>query len=287
MSTSGLKVHFIYDERKEPDAGFAARLIRDMGQVELEDSSNVVTIGGDGMLLHALACSAGKRVAGVMPPGSNSAGFWTNKGIGNAADLLTVLESSKAYPIRPLQADIGFADGSGVIRYGYNDVSIRPVHQQPSEGLKKWFALSSIEVSVQSVLLELKVAFADAVIGPSRVMGGGLIFATPFGSTAMNSNFGGPSVDIRNNGIVLTGVGIVSPAKGFNSISNDAGAVFHVDVKSQDKRPAMVTFDSFGVIRNEQNSPISRLRVSTASTGIVHLVLTDNPGLRAYSAMMP
>ncbi len=281
------QIHFIYDQYKEPDASFAAGLINELGQIELEEASDVVAISGDGGLLHAAHCSAGKRLTGILPPESNSTGFWMNKGITNAAELLVVLEHSQAYPIKPLQADITFADGSGVTRYGYNDVTIRPVHQMPTEGLKKRFNLFDIDVSVQSVLLNLRVSFANAVIGPSRVMGSGLIFATPFGSTAMNRNFGGPAIDIRNGGIVLTNMGKGYSAKDLAPVNNSADTVFHVEIQSQDKRPAMVTFDSFGVVRNENNSPIREVRVSTAQKGTVNLVLADDPGLRAYSAMMP
>lgn len=280
-------IHFLYEPGKEPNAAFAQSLIQTLGQADLNDADTLVSIGGDGLLLQALRRGAGKNVCGIVPPGTNSRGFWTNKGIENADNLAEMLETAGHYPIKPLKASIGFADGSDVSRYGYNDVSVRSVHKPIAPDMKEQFGLSSIDVSIQSALLNLRVSFANAVIGPHRVMGTGLIFATPFGSTAMNRNYGGPSVDIREDAIVLTGIGTTEPLKGFNPVSNNGNTVFEIEVGSSDKRPVMVTFDSFGVVRNETDSPIDKITISTAQEGAAQLVLNDDPGIRAYSAMMP
>lgn len=281
------QIHFMYNPAKQPDASFADQLINELGQAELKDASTIVTIGGDGVLLHALHCAAGKKVAGIIPPGSNSQGFWTNKGVTSATGLLEVFQRAKVYPIKPLQADITFFDHSAVTRYGYNDITIRPVHKPLSEGLKEAFGLTDMDVSIQSLLLNLKVSFAQAVNGPHRIMGSGLILATPFGSTAMNRNFGGPAIDIRNEGIILTSIGKGASAKDLTPVNNSADTVFDIEIQSQDKRPAMVTFDSFAIVNNEKGSPVSAVHISTAQTRTVELALTDDPGSRAYAAMMP
>lgn len=280
-------IHFLYEPGKEPGAAFAQSLIQSFGQTDLSDADTVVSVGGDGILLQALRLGAGKNVCGIMPPGTNSRGFWTNKGVENAGNLEEFLETAGRYTIKPLKASINFADGSGIYRYGYNDVSIRSVHKQIEQDMRKQFQLTDVDVSIQSALINLRVYFAKAVIGPHRVMGTGLIFATPLGSTAMNRNYGGPSVDIREEVIVLTGIGTTEPLKGFNPVINNGGTVFEVEVGSANKRQVMVTFDSFGVVCNEMNSPIEKITISTAQDGAVKLMLKDDPGIRAYSAMMP
>ena len=279
------KIHFSFDDAKKVDAEFAAALIEKLGQADLESADKIVAIGGDGALLHALHGAADKTIMGVVPPQSSSIGFWTNRGIESADQLLTAL-AAPAYPIMPLQAGITFADGSSTTRYGYNDISIRSVHREATPELRARFKLSAIDVCIQSLLLALRISFANAAIGPVPVMGTGLIFATPFGSTAMNRNYGGPSLDIRSDGIVLTGIGISQPTKGFPPIYNEADTAFHLDVQSQDKRPALLTFDSFGVLNNERSSPIRNVKIAMAQTRAVNLVLTDDPGRRAYAAMM-
>ena len=280
-------VYFIYDACNKPVANFANELIAVFKQAELANANTIVTIGGDGTLLHALHHAAGKKIMGLVPPGSNSRGFWTNHKVESAADLTDALKNAKAYPIKPLRADIEFADGTTETCLAYNDVSIRPVHQEPTEWLKENYNLAENDVSVQSALLNLRIAFADAVLGPHRIMGGGLVFATPLGSTAMNRAYGGPSIDIRNNAIVLTGIGISEPSKGFNPVVNSGDTVFTIDVQSLNKRPVIVSFDSFGRTCGKSGSSISKVKIGMSSSGMTRLVLTDDPGTRAYSAMTP
>lgn len=285
---SDLKIHFLYARDKAEVSKFAQSLEKDFNPVSLEEADTVVSVGGDGELMHALRRSAGKRVLGLVPPTSNSAGFWTNRGVETSQDLKDVLQNSASYPIRPLRADITFADGTKIERFGYNDLSIRSVHQELTEGLREKYSLSSIDLGIQSALLELKVEFSDAAaIGPARIMGTGVIFSTALGSTAMNRHYSGPSIDIRTGGVVLTGMGTAEPTKGFSPIVNSNDTVFSLKVGSPAKRPVMLTFDSFGVKNNENNSPIAEVIVSTANDKEIDLVIIDDPGKRAYSSMMP
>jgi NAD+ kinase len=285
MMPEKMRIHFIFDPDKNPDAPFARELIGELGQASPENARHFVTIGGDGMLMHTLHRAKGRKVAAIVPPGSNSVGFWTNKGIKNAKDIMDLLHNSTDYPIHPLMAKIRFSDGSAVIRRAFNDISIRPVFQQPDDELRERYHLSDSDVSVQSALIHLSVSFGKAVLGPARIMGSGIILATPMGSTAMNRSFGGPSIDIRNESIILTGIGTSSPAGGFNPVVNPASAVFDVEIQSQHKRPVIVSHDSFGTV-TKNGSPIDHVKVSTDKRTTVRLILKDDPGLRAYSAIM-
>ena len=276
--------HIMVDPEKEPDASFAQQVIAAFGQTDLEQATHIISIGGDGMLLRALTHAAGKRVCGIIPPGSNSVGFWTNRGIRNVSDVARLMDTASAYDLKPLRARITFADGSSVVRTAYNDVSIRPIHQKLSPALQDKFSLSNTDVSIQSVLLDLTVTFRKSVIGPMRVSGGGLIVSTPFGSTAMSSNYGGPALELHQQSVVLTGMAV----KGFVPVVNHNQAVFDIQVQSTHKRPVMMSCDSFGVAANANDSPIKSIRISTAPRReTVHLLLNDNPGLRAYAALKP
>ncbi len=282
------KIHFSYEQGKEIVDSFAKELIAGIGQTPFEEAEIIVTVGGDGQLLQALRHARdGQKVCGVVPPGSNSTGFWTNRGIESAQQLLDMLEKAESYAIKPLKVEVGFADGTIAERYGFNDVTIRSVAQDLSAELQKKFSLSEIDRSVQSTLLDLKISFNEASIGPVRVQGTGLIFCTALGSTAMNRNYDGPSVDIRQDPVILTGMGTSAPVKGFNPVVNAGDTVFDIDVISPQKRPVMMTFDSFALSRNQAQSSISHIHISTARDRTVRLVLNDDPGIRAYSALMP
>lgn len=282
-----MSIHFLYEPDKEPNASFALSLIREFGQTSMAQSDTIVSIGGDGLLLQAMRRGAGKNVCGIVPPESNSRGFWTNRNIHSADDLKAMLEVAERYPIKPLQASIEFDDGSQTTRYGYNDITVQGVHSDLSEELRENYELSSIDFSTQSVLISLSASFSKAAIGPVRVMGTGLIFATPSGSTAMTRNYGGPSIDIRNEAIVLTGMGTTEPVKGFSPVVVNGHAKFDIEVNSSSKRPIKMTFDSFGIVANENNSPIKRMGISMAHDRQVALILNEDPGSRAFSAMLP
>jgi NAD+ kinase len=282
------KIHFSYEDGKEHADPFARELIAAIGQCAFEEAEIIVTVGGDGQLLQALRhAHDGQKVCGIVPPGSKSTGFWTNRGIETPAQLLEMLEFSESYAIKPLKVTIGFADGSIEQRHGYNDISIRSVAQELSDDLRAQHGLAENDLSVQSTLLDLTVSFNEASIGPMRVQGTGLIFCTALGSTAMNRNYDGPSVDIRQDPIILTGMGTSAPFKGFNPVVNAGDTRFDLDVLSPLKRPVMMTFDSFALTHNKNHSAITHLTIESARDKTVRLVLGHDPGIRAYSALTP
>lgn len=283
MQNSG--IHFMYDTDKENDDRRANKFSKYFGQAPVEDAHTIVSVGGDGQLLRALHIGAGKKVCGLTAPGSNSCGFWTNRGIGSADDLRRLLQKSDwHYPVSPLQADIEFSGGGRVVRYGFNDVRITSPIKELSPELREKFNLSAIDLSGQSMLVNLKTTFSEtAKFGPVRIMGSGLIFATPLGSTAMSHNFSGPVIDLRQNIIILNGMGISEPRKGFSPIVARDKTHFEITVPVMDKRPAQVSLDSFGIIADENNNPIQKINVSLAHDRKAQLVLKEDPALRAMA----
>lgn len=277
------RVHFLYEAGKEPNDSFAHELITTFGQCDFSAAETVVSVGGDGLLLQALRHGAGKKIFGMIAPTSDSVGFWTNKNINDAAQLQSAMDSAGLYMVKPIQADICFADGSKTTRYGYNEISIQLIPHKPTAELVEKFNLNAIDLTLQSTLLNLSVHFANSALGPKKIMGRGFTFSSAFGSTAMNRANGASAVDIRRESIILSAMG----APHIQSIVNDSETIFNLDVGSLHKRPVMLTFDSFAVIENEKGSPISAVKISTGHDKAAQLMLTEDPGIRAYSALMP
>ncbi|MCB9991995.1 MAG: NAD(+)/NADH kinase [Rhodospirillales bacterium] len=262
------KIHFSYEPGKENIETFASSLISELGQESYADADVVVTVGGDGSLLHAFrASSDGQKVFGLMPPGSNSTGFWTNRGPENAQQLLQSLKAAKSYIVNPICAEITFADGQTKLVKAFND------------------AVAG-EDSGQAMLAELQIEGPGGTIGPIRIMGDGLIFATAFGSTAVSRTYGGPAIDIRNSGIILTGKGVYEPKEGFRPIVATDDTMFEINFLSPSKRPVRLQYDGL-FIRSEMNNPFQKIRIAKDHNHGVELLLLDDPSTRAFSAMMP
>ena len=281
---TGFNIHFIYEDDKSAASTFASTLIGEFGHSNLDDADHVVSIGGDGLLLQALRRGGGRKVCGLIPPGSNSRGFWTNRNITSPEQLADCLTNGNHYEVKPLKADIIFADGSYASRTAYNDISIRSVQTPTPQHLVEQYNLDPVDVSIQSALLNLSVTFAGVTRGPDRIIGTGIILSTPYGSTAMGHNYGGSAIDLRLDAISLTFMGA---AGGLKPIVNPGSASFDIEVGSPHKRPVLMTFDSFAIERNLEGSPVTAIHVEACPEDAAELVLTDDPASRTYSAFSP
>lgn len=277
---SNLSIHFSYEPPDQNRAGtvqvanFAQTLINDFGQVDFDDADTVITVGGDGSLLHAFghACK-GQRFFGLVPPSSNSRGFWTNHGIKDSQMLDDALNAAEGFKINPLKAEITFADKSTRLVHAFNEV-------WPSEN------------SGQSMLAHLTIEYPNTTIGPLRMMGDGLIIATPFGSTAANSAYDGSKVNIRNNVLVMTGQGLTVQAPDdagkrdpvrFSPVVEPDDTIVHLDFSSSDKRPVRLKYDG-KVIASDTHNPFSKLIIEKAHDRDVELLLMDDPATRVHSS---
>jgi NAD+ kinase len=277
------KIHFLFDQKKEPDASFANELIQSFGQTSSEQAESIISIGGDGMLLRALRESHGRPVAGIVPPTSGSIGFWTNRGIKTADDLENFLSTAQHHLIKPLESKITYSDGTYDTRRAYADMKIAMMPQELSAELKEEFNLQDNDISLQSALLDLSASFNASSIGPIRIMGTGILFSTPFGSTAANDKYGGPVIDIRNQQTILTGLGISQPRKGFSPRVLDPKSEFDIAVQSSNKRPVYISFDSFGTIA-PMGKTIESIHIKTSPTHHADLLLNKDPALNAFSS---
>ena len=263
---SHTKIHFSFEPGKPDIDMFAQNFIAKFGQNDFKEADTIVTIGGDGSLLHAFCqAAAGQKFFGLVPPASNSRGFWTNHGIQTPDDLDNALKTANTHSIHPLKSELVFADKSTRVFHAFNEVA-------PSEN------------SGQAMLANLTLHFPNVTKGPIRIMGDGLIIATPFGSTAMNRTYGGASIDIRNTGIAVTGKGIYDPI-GFPAIVAEDNTHFEIEFLSPRKRPARIQYDG-KKITSEMTNPFNRLLVSKDRNNSVELMLMEDPATRAFSALL-
>jgi NAD+ kinase len=281
-------IFFLYDhdDEQKPEFVFGNQLVRSFGQSPANEADVIISIGGDGNLIRGLRMANGRAVAGLLPPDSNSKGFWTNHGIRTAEDLERFLRDAKAYIVRPLEARIHFSDGTSTLRHAFNDIVITQRAQLLDPDLVTKFSIDDIDMSVQSALVELSIHFNEAHLGPKRIMGNGVLFSTAFGSTAANRSNGGPAVDMRQETIILTGLAISDPPRGFSSIVGLPHGCFTVRNLSPAKRPLQLTFDSFAVQTNEAGSSIDSVDIRLSQDICAHILLSEDPSLRAYSGLM-
>jgi NAD kinase len=265
------KIHFMFEPGKEPAASFAQGLIGTLGQYALNEADVIVCVGGDGLLLRALPLSqdSGKPVYGITPPTSNSRGFWMEHGVNNATELLAKLAAAESIPLRPIETTVTFTNGKSAVARAFTDVAIE-------------------RNSGQAALMNLTATFNGKSVGPFRIMGDGFIFATAFGSTGLSRSYNGPSVNVRNNVMVLTGKGTYEPRGTVPIVSDAKGTVFSIHFGSAaGKRPLRIDYDGL-TIKQEPQDIIESMTVRVPEDKApAQLLVTSEPALKAFSSFAP
>lgn len=262
-----MRLHFIFETTKEPNARFAESLIDKLGQFPRADADVLVVIGGDGLLLDTLRNANGKPVYGLTVPGSNSCGFWLEHDIHTAEELVKHIETARTLPLRPLEAEITFANKNKTIRRSFNSLAIE-------------------RAAGQAVLMNLTATFNGVATDPVRIMGDGFVFSTAMGSTGLNRSYGGPAVDAGSDVIIMTGKGIFDP-RGINPVVvSDLTAEFHVDFcSSSGKRPMRIDYDGQSVSADADGSAIESVIVRRAGGEPAKLLVNTPPQLKAFSVL--
>ena len=145
-------------------------LSRSRTWVPLDEADVLVTVGGDGTLLHALhlLAAAGREVP-VFGLHRGTTGFLLNAWRDDVLEERLAL----ALPERVVPLSLTVTGPDGEVQppvLAYNEVALR-------------------RTSSQSARLRLRV---DGVVRLPQLVGDGLIVATPAGSTAYNRSAGGP-----------------------------------------------------------------------------------------------
>ena len=208
-----------------------------------EEADALVPVGGDGNVLHVLRNSGGKKVYAIRPPQSKSAGFLTNE-YNPDENLVNLVDESKKLLIVPVQAKMTHEGGVVSKMHGFNDICVERRSPQAAE-------------------FNLKGRFIEAAEGVT-VMGDGLIFATPLGSTAQNFSSGGGVVHMSMNAIVMTGMAVSRPSN-FRSVAFPDDMEFEIHpLDAAHKRPVRVSADGIEYFPVDDAGPIERIDVSLA-----------------------
>ncbi len=208
-------------------------LSRSRSWVPLEEADVLVTVGGDGTLLHALhlLAAAGRQVP-VFGLHRGTTGFLLNAWQGDE-DLEGRLRA--ALPERAVPLRLTATGPDGRVRppvLAYNEVALR-------------------RTSSQSARLRLLV---DGVVRLPQLVGDGVIVATPAGSTAYNRSAGGPVVPLSSGVLPVTSICALRPQRWAGALVSRSSEV-EVEVLDPAHRPVAVSADG----RDEE--PVARVVV--------------------------
>jgi NAD+ kinase len=190
----------------------------------IQQADALVTVGGDGTLLHALhlLASAGRGVP-VFGLHRGTTGFLLN-GWSSDDDLETRVAT--ALPERVVPLSLTATGPGGEVRppvLAYNEVALR-------------------RTSSQSARLRLLV---DGVVRLPQLVGDGLIVATPAGSTAYNRSAGGPVVPLSSGVLPVTSICALRPQRWPGALVSRASEI-EVEVLDAEHRPVAVSADGRG-----------------------------------------
>jgi NAD+ kinase len=210
-----------------PAAAAQAALVelsRDRTWVPLEEADAVVTVGGDGTLLHALhvLAQAGLAVP-VFGLHRGTTGFLLN-GWPGGDDLERRVAAALPERVVPLSLTATGRDGE--VRppvLAYNEVALR-------------------RTSSQSARLRVLV---DGVARLPQLVGDGLVVATPAGSTAYNRSAGGPVLPLSSGVLAVTSVCALRPQRWPGALVPRASEI-EVEVLDAEHRPVAVSPDGRG-----------------------------------------
>ncbi|MDR2417320.1 MAG: NAD kinase [Holosporales bacterium] len=211
-----MRIHFSTNRNGKAGVAFE-QLIKVYGQVALEKAEAVVTIGGDGSVLHALHYAMPLSIP-VYGLNKGNLGFLTNAY--NTDHLLERLAAAHRISVFPLTMEAITAENVVHKAYAFNEVYLfRATHQ-------------SAKISV-------------AINGINRLetlVGDGIIVATPLGSTAYNFSAHGPIVPLGANLLAMTPINAFRPRNWRGALLADTSTL-QLSVLDAQKRPLNAVAD--------------------------------------------
>lgn len=191
--------------------------------VPLDEADVLVTIGGDGTLLHGLHLLVREgRDLPVLGLHRGTTGFLLNRWQGDDDDLVARLHTALAQRIHPLRLTPTASDGEPLpVQLAYNDVALR-------------------RTSAQSARLRLLV---DGVERLPLLVGDGVIVATPAGSTAYNRSAGGPVIPLESGVLPVTAVCALRPQRWPGALVPRSARI-RVEVLDAGHRPVAASADA-------------------------------------------
>ena len=203
-----------------------AELTRGRTWVPLGQADALVTVGGDGTLLHALhELVAADRDVPVFGLHRGTTGFLLNAW-SDDDDLERRIAAALAERVVPLSLTATGPDGAPQPpQLAFNEVALR-------------------RTSSQSARLRLLV---DGVERLPQLVGDGLIVATPAGSTAYNRSAGGPVLPLTSGVLAVTPICALRPQRWSGALVS-RGSRVEVEVLDDEHRPVAVSADGRGEV---------------------------------------
>jgi NAD kinase len=260
-SAKTAQYYFIANPADATSVALQDKMIAAYGQTPADKAPIHCAIGGDGSLLYALRDAFNKTVIGQCSTKSNSVGFWMNHVDPNHADLDALVAKAHKYTLKPLRVKIMHDDGSSALRYAFTDAALMSNNGQAS--------LAHVQ--------DLDVAENNW-----RVMGNGITFATPLGSTAKSYTEGGSAIDLTIPAFVMAGSGVCSPLN-FKSFIHPADASLFVAINtSRAKRDQRIDIDGVTYAPPKGRS-IEGFALTTETDAAKHAtLLLDRPARSAF-----
>jgi len=207
-----MRICFVASPR--PAAQDVAReLTERYGHFGLPDADYVVVIGGDGTLLkalHATLTTPGKPVFAMRLEGSS--GFLANRF--DFAGLPDRLQAARRISLRPLKAEARDTSDRSKTIYGINEIVV-------------------IRQRLQAAKLTVTMDRTKAL---PRLVGDGVLVATPIGSTGYNHSVGGPELPLDLPLLALTGISVSRVSQWADRVIDD-GTIIDVAVFEPQYRP--------------------------------------------------
>ncbi len=188
--------------------------------VPLEEADAVVTLGGDGHMLHTLhhMLDSGRLVPAY---GINrgTIGFLMNR-YRSSGDLLARINRARQITISPLKMVATTRDGKTHVQQAINEVSL----------LRETRQTAKIEVSV------------GGKVRVKELVSDGVLVATPAGSTAYNLSANGPILPLDSRLLALTPISAFRPRRWRGAILPDRTEI-RLRIVEPDKRPVAAVAD--------------------------------------------
>ena len=188
---------------------------------EPEKADVIIVLGGDGFMLKTLHIYQflDKPVYGM---NCGSVGFLMNEF--HTSNLLKRLEAANETILHPLKMTTIDVKGKQVTAHAINEISL----------LRQTAQTANIRI------------YVDQVLRLDRLVGDGILVATPAGSTAYNSSAHGPIIPMNANLLALTPISAFRPRRWRGALLPDTARVTF-EILESNKRPVSASADDLEV----------------------------------------
>lgn len=182
------------------------------------DADTILVIGGDGSMLHAIAeyQELDKPFIGIH---GGTRGYLMNN-VETPEQFINCVNNVDYETLWMLEADITTAKSKTKV-YAFNDVWVN-------------------RASPQTLRMEVSI---DGVLQPAMIIGDGILFCTPQGSTGYNMALRGKIISPGVPVLQMTPISCVVNKTPLGSVILSDGAIVSVDFLQTEKRPGYLFFD--------------------------------------------